>query len=150
MTQSLHRPPRTLPTSEAERHLSVRPAWKVGDPQQRHADGHGDRTGVASADATFRRGLWSKVSAAFAAASLELGCSWRLTELLSSQLGQVMFEKANKVAKLVSVSHTHTWAKTHKDGGRLTSTNTHHHHVTEYRGRNTLKDSSEGRLALLH
>lgn len=33
-----------LLTSEAELHLSVRPARKVGDPVQGHTDGHGDRS----------------------------------------------------------------------------------------------------------
>lgn len=57
------------------------------------------------------------------------GTGWHLsetrdTELLHSQLGLVMFEKANKVTRLVSVSRTR--AKAHRDGRKRTSINRNH------------------------
>lgn len=108
-------------TSEAELHLPVRPAWKVGDPQQSHADGHGDRPEdvhvlPSAVYATLHEpavmALGQRCLLSSAAASLDLDGSRVRDGAASSQSGQLMFEKANEVTKPVSVSCTKT--KTHR------------------------------------
>lgn len=134
-----------LLTSEAELHLSVRPAWKVGDPVQSHTDGHGDRSQDVheclqlSALHSARLTSWRLPKGVRGLRPL-LRWKWMragretrhgaTTRSRSSQAGRVMFEEANKVTQLVSVSRAQ--GKTHRDGRRLPSMNTIPHHIRKW------------------